>query len=164
MSAERASQLASAIKAAGIKAGGRVGIYAPNVPNWMLVIQACNRSSLQVGELHYGRRLHAFVDNCLPMPMLEQNPISSPCAHQANCLLVSLCALQASISMSLQCLALTHLMCHLRMLRSRCWCAALTSVSMPQFASQSLTLLCLSVFPLTPFTHSPGVAGCSAIV
>ena len=48
--AERAAQLASAIKAVGIKAGGRVGIYAPNVPNWMLVIQACNRSSLQVGE------------------------------------------------------------------------------------------------------------------
>ena len=42
--------LAAAIKAAGIKAGGRVGIYAPNVPNWMLIIQACNRSSLQVGE------------------------------------------------------------------------------------------------------------------
>ena len=124
MSAERAAQLASAIKAAGIKAGGRVGIYAPNVPNWMLVIQACNRSSLQVGELPYGRHLHAFVDNCLPMPMLEQNPISSPCAHQANCLLVNLCALQASISMSLQCLALTHLMCHLRMLRSRCCCSA----------------------------------------
>lgn len=50
--AERAAQLASAIKAVGIKAGGRVGIYAPNVPNWMLVIQACNRSSLQVGEPH----------------------------------------------------------------------------------------------------------------
>ena len=51
IAAERAAQLASAIKAAGIKAGGRVGIYAPNVPNWMLVIQACNRSSLQVGKL-----------------------------------------------------------------------------------------------------------------
>ena len=48
--AERAAVLAAAIKAAGVKAGGRVGIYAPNVPNWMLVIQACNRSSLQVGE------------------------------------------------------------------------------------------------------------------
>ena len=51
IAAERAAQLASAIKAVGIKAGGRVGIYAPNVPNWMLVIQACNRSSLQVGKL-----------------------------------------------------------------------------------------------------------------
>ena len=48
--AERAAVLAAAIKAAGVKAGGRVGIYSPNVPNWMLVIQACNRSSLQVGE------------------------------------------------------------------------------------------------------------------
>ena len=48
--AERAAVLAAAVKAAGVKAGGRVGIYAPNVPNWMLVIQACNRSSLQVGE------------------------------------------------------------------------------------------------------------------
>ena len=50
VAAERAAELASAIKAVGIKAGGRVGIYAPNVPNWMLVIQACNRSSLQVGK------------------------------------------------------------------------------------------------------------------
>ena len=50
VAAEKAAELASAIKAAGIKAGGRVGIYAPNVPNWMLVIQACNRSSLQVGK------------------------------------------------------------------------------------------------------------------
>lgn len=48
--AERASVLASSITASGTKAGGRVGIYAPNCPNWMLIIQACNRSSLYVGE------------------------------------------------------------------------------------------------------------------
>ncbi len=48
--AERAAVLASAIVASGTKPGGRVGIYAPNCPNWMLIIQACNRSSSYVGE------------------------------------------------------------------------------------------------------------------
>lgn len=69
LAAERAAQLASSIKAAGIKAGGRVGIYAPNVPNWMLVIQACNRSSLQVGEL--------TLDKTLP----QLNLTEPWCAH-----------------------------------------------------------------------------------
>ena len=63
LAAEKAAELASAIKAAGIKAGGRVGIYAPNVPNWMLVIQACNRSSLQVGK--------PALDNTLPFSDLK---------------------------------------------------------------------------------------------
>ena len=66
----RLQQLASAIKAVGIKAGGRVGIYAPNVPNWMLVIQACNRSSLQVGMLAF--------DDTLPFPNLRQ-PLMHSC-------------------------------------------------------------------------------------
>jgi long-chain acyl-CoA synthetase len=47
--AEKAAVIAAAMKAAGTAAHGRVGIYAPNVPNWMVIIQACNRSSAYVG-------------------------------------------------------------------------------------------------------------------
>ena len=73
--AERAAVLAAAIKAAGVKAGGRVGIYAPNVPNWMLVIQACNRSSLQVGEPSWT----ASTALCAhaPSPLLSRSTILS---------------------------------------------------------------------------------------
>ncbi|BDA46672.1 Long chain acyl-CoA synthetase 3 [Coccomyxa sp. Obi] len=49
---ERAAVLASSVVASGTKPGGRVGIYAPNCPNWMLIIQACNRSSLYVVPLY----------------------------------------------------------------------------------------------------------------
>ena len=38
------------MKAAGTGAHGKIGIYAPNVPQWMVIIQACNRSSAVVGE------------------------------------------------------------------------------------------------------------------
>ncbi len=43
-SAEKAAVIAAAIKATGTGAHGKVGIYAPNVPQWMVIIQACNRS------------------------------------------------------------------------------------------------------------------------
>ena len=63
--AERAAVLASSIVASGTKPGGRVGIYAPNCPNWMLTIQACNRSSLYVGGFLWmyclGKEMHALA-------------------------------------------------------------------------------------------------------
>ena len=45
----KAKVLASALKAAGIKAGEKMGIYASNCPEWMLCILAANRSSVSVG-------------------------------------------------------------------------------------------------------------------
>ena len=33
-----------------MKAHDKVGIYSPNTPEWMLTIQACNRSSCYVGQ------------------------------------------------------------------------------------------------------------------
>jgi long-chain acyl-CoA synthetase len=49
---EKAATVSAAIRATGTKAGGKVGIYSANCPEWMLVIQACNRTSLIIVPLY----------------------------------------------------------------------------------------------------------------
>jgi long-chain acyl-CoA synthetase len=43
---EKVSLIGSAMAAVGLEAHGRVGVYGPNSPEWMMAMQACNRMNL----------------------------------------------------------------------------------------------------------------------
>ncbi len=65
----RAKVLASALKAAGIGAGEKVGIYASNCPEWMMCILAANRSSVSVGAAPHLPHSHSLA--CCRRTMLQ---------------------------------------------------------------------------------------------
>jgi len=49
---KRVENVASALAHVGLVAQGRVGVYGPNAPEWMIAMQACNRMSLYCVPLY----------------------------------------------------------------------------------------------------------------
>lgn len=49
---EKVTMLGSAMAAVGLEAHGRVGVYGPNSPEWMMAMQGCNRMNLYCVPLY----------------------------------------------------------------------------------------------------------------
>ncbi|KFM24599.1 Long chain acyl-CoA synthetase 4 [Auxenochlorella protothecoides] len=50
--AREVAAVGSALVAAGLAPGGRVGVYGPNAPEWMITMQACNRQGFYCVPLY----------------------------------------------------------------------------------------------------------------